>query len=70
MQISDGEVKIRAKKSVLAENKRVKKMVKRDPNNCQIFIIVGGGKNLLMLNRTKYTPKYISGLDFFRNIHY
>lgn len=39
----DGQVKVQAKKSVLDKNKRIKDMVRRDENNDQTFIVIGGG---------------------------
>ncbi|CAG9853721.1 unnamed protein product [Phyllotreta striolata] len=41
--IDDGKVKVRAKKSDLAENKRIKKMVTRDSKEDQHIVVVGGG---------------------------
>lgn len=40
---SNGEVKVRAKRKDLENNKRLKDMVKRDPNNETTYVIIGGG---------------------------
>lgn len=39
----DGQVKVRAKKSDLDKNKRIKTMARRDEKNNQTFVIIGGG---------------------------
>lgn len=41
--VEGGQVKVRAKRSELESNKRVKEMAKRDPNNNKTFVIVGAG---------------------------
>ncbi|KAF2894365.1 hypothetical protein ILUMI_11806, partial [Ignelater luminosus] len=41
--VENNNVKVRARKSELKTNKRMKAMVKRDPNNNQHFVIIGGG---------------------------
>lgn len=41
--IEDNNVKVRARKSDLQSNKRVKKMVKRNLNEAQSIVVVGGG---------------------------
>lgn len=43
VSIENDKVKVRAKKSDLLANKRVKDMVKRDPNNDITYVIIGGG---------------------------
>lgn len=40
---SDGKVNVRAKRSDLLANKRLKNMVHRDPTNEQCFVVIGGG---------------------------
>lgn len=39
----EGQVMLRAKKSDLAKNKRLKNMVRRKPEDERVFIVVGGG---------------------------
>ncbi|XP_060533498.1 apoptosis-inducing factor 3 [Cylas formicarius] len=41
--IEDGNVRVRARRTELETNKRVKPMVRRDPNNEQSYVVVGGG---------------------------
>lgn len=41
--VTDGKVNVRAKRSDLIANKRLKDMVSRDPKNNQCFVIIGGG---------------------------
>lgn len=43
VNVEQGKVKVRAKRSDLQANKRVKDMVKRDPNNNETFVVIGGG---------------------------
>ncbi|XP_031621817.1 apoptosis-inducing factor 3 isoform X2 [Contarinia nasturtii] len=43
VSVDQGKVRVRAKRSDLQANKRVKDMVKRDPNNDTTFIVIGGG---------------------------
>lgn len=43
VHIEQGKVRVRAKRSDLQANKRVKDMVKRDPNNDKTFVVIGGG---------------------------
>lgn len=43
VNVEDGKVRVRAKRSDLKANKRLKDMVKRDPNNDTTFVIIGGG---------------------------
>lgn len=43
VNIEQGKVRVRAKRSDLIANKRVKDMVKRDPNNKITYAIIGGG---------------------------
>lgn len=43
VNVDKGKVRVRAKKSDLQANKRVKDMVKRDPNNDKTFVVIGGG---------------------------
>lgn len=43
MNIEQGKVRVRAKRSDLQANKRVKDMVKRDPSNNETFVVIGGG---------------------------
>ncbi|XP_050329312.1 apoptosis-inducing factor 3-like [Bactrocera neohumeralis] len=40
---NDGKVKLRAKRSDLKKNKRLKDMVKRDKSNQQCVVVIGGG---------------------------
>ncbi|XP_004518442.1 apoptosis-inducing factor 3 isoform X4 [Ceratitis capitata] len=40
---NDGKVKLRAKRSDLEKNKRLKNMVKRDKNNKHSIVVIGGG---------------------------
>ncbi|XP_073831082.1 apoptosis-inducing factor 3 isoform X2 [Musca autumnalis] len=40
---SDGQVMVRAKRKDLDNARRLKDMVKRDPNNSECYIVVGGG---------------------------
>lgn len=43
VNVNNGKVKVRAKRSDLQANKRLKDMVKRDPNNETTFVVIGGG---------------------------
>lgn len=43
MNVEQGKVRVRAKRSDLQANKRVKDMVKRDPNNETTYVVIGGG---------------------------
>lgn len=43
VNVEQGKVRVRAKRSDLQANKRVKDMVKRDPNNDTTFVVIGGG---------------------------
>lgn len=43
VNIEQGKVRVRAKRSDLQANKRLKDMVKRDPNNEETFVVIGGG---------------------------
>lgn len=43
VNVDQGKVQIRAKRSDLQANKRVKDMVTRDPNNDKTFVVIGGG---------------------------
>lgn len=43
MNVVEGKVRVRAKRSELEANKRLRDMVKMDPKNEQCFVIVGGG---------------------------
>lgn len=43
VNVEQGKVRVRAKRSDLQANKRVKDMVKRDPNNEATFVVIGGG---------------------------
>ncbi|KAH8275702.1 hypothetical protein KR044_008389 [Drosophila immigrans] len=43
VDVSDGQVMVRAKHSDLAKSKRFKNMVKRQPEDERCFIVVGGG---------------------------
>lgn len=43
VQVEQGKVRVRAKRSDLQANKRIKDMVKRDPNNETTYAIIGGG---------------------------
>ncbi|CAD7086655.1 unnamed protein product [Hermetia illucens] len=43
VSVKDGEVLVRAKRRDLETNKRIKDMVKRDPDNETTFVIIGGG---------------------------
>ncbi|XP_059621744.1 apoptosis-inducing factor 3 isoform X2 [Phlebotomus argentipes] len=43
VSVEAGQVKVRAKRTELETNKRVKEMAKRDPNNVKTFVIVGAG---------------------------
>lgn len=43
VKVEDGKVTVRAKRRDLEANKRVKEMAKRDENNPQTFIVIGGG---------------------------
>lgn len=43
VNVEQGKVRIRAKRSDLKANKRVKDMVKRDPDNDKTFVVIGGG---------------------------
>ncbi|XP_055694842.1 apoptosis-inducing factor 3-like isoform X2 [Lutzomyia longipalpis] len=43
VSVEAGQVKVRAKRTELETNKRVKDMAKRDPSNVRTFVIVGGG---------------------------
>lgn len=43
VNVENGKVKVRAKRSDLQANKRTKNMVKRDPNNDETHIVIGGG---------------------------
>lgn len=40
---ANGDVKMSAKPSVIAKSKRLKDMVKRDKNNSETFVVLGGG---------------------------
>lgn len=41
--VENGNVKVRAKRSELTESKRTKPMVRYDPENKEVFAIIGGG---------------------------
>ncbi|XP_037036430.1 apoptosis-inducing factor 3 isoform X2 [Bradysia coprophila] len=43
VNVVEGQVRVRARRSDLEANKRVRDMVKYDPTNEQCFVIVGGG---------------------------
>ncbi|KAB0791001.1 hypothetical protein PPYR_02801 [Photinus pyralis] len=43
VSVQDDNVTVRARRSELESNKRIKSMSKRDPNNNQHFVIIGGG---------------------------
>lgn len=43
VNVEEGKVRVRAKRSDLLANKRVKDMVKRDPDNDTTFVVIGGG---------------------------
>lgn len=43
VNIENGKVKVRAKRSDLQANKRIKDMVKRDPLNDTTIVVIGGG---------------------------
>ncbi|XP_034482150.1 apoptosis-inducing factor 3-like isoform X2 [Drosophila innubila] len=43
VDVTDGQVMVRAKHSDLANSKRLKNMVKRNPQDDRCFIVVGGG---------------------------
>lgn len=43
VNVTDGQVMVRAKHSDLAKSKRLKNMVKRNPQDERCFIVVGGG---------------------------
>lgn len=43
VNVEQGKVRVRAKRSDLEANKRVKDMVKRDPSNDETFVVIGGG---------------------------
>lgn len=43
VNVENGKVKVRAKRSDLQANKRTKNMAKRDPNNDDTYVVVGGG---------------------------
>lgn len=43
VNVEQGKVRVRAKRSDLKANKRLKDMVKRDPSNEKCFVVIGGG---------------------------
>lgn len=43
VDVVQGQVRVRAKKSDLIANKRLKEMVQRDASNEQCFVVIGGG---------------------------
>lgn len=43
VNVENGKVRVRAKRSDLQANKRLKDMVKRDPKNDETIIVIGGG---------------------------
>ncbi|XP_045125782.1 apoptosis-inducing factor 3-like isoform X1 [Portunus trituberculatus] len=43
IEVAEGQVKVRASKTLLINGKRTKAMAKRDPNNNSSFVIIGGG---------------------------
>lgn len=43
VNVENGKVRVRAKRSDLQANKRLKNMVQRDPNNDKTIVVVGGG---------------------------
>lgn len=43
VNVEKGKVHVRAKRSDLQANKRLKDMVKRDPSNDTTFVVIGGG---------------------------
>lgn len=43
VNVDQGKVKVRAKRSDLAANKRQKNMVRRDQKNQETFVVIGGG---------------------------
>lgn len=48
IKVENGEVKVKANKTLLAANKRIKTMARRNPDNPSTFVIVGGGKLFLV----------------------
>jgi hypothetical protein len=66
--VPGGGVKVRARKSELASNKRLKEMASRDPNNNNTFVIIGGGsllQHLIIksLEQLIYLNQLISGMS-------
>ncbi|KAK3870581.1 hypothetical protein Pcinc_024206 [Petrolisthes cinctipes] len=43
IHVAEGQVRVRASKSLLATEKRTKEMAKRDPQNSTALVVIGGG---------------------------
>lgn len=43
IEVAEGQVRVRASKSLLTSGKRTKTMAKRDPENSSSYVIIGGG---------------------------
>jgi apoptosis-inducing factor 3 len=52
VSVEQGLVNVRAKKSQLQSQRRIKEMTKFDPNNSQTFVIIGGGPSGLICCET------------------
>lgn len=52
VQVEEGKVRVRAKRADLQANKRIKDMVKRDPNNDTTYLIIGGGPSAAVCAET------------------
>lgn len=52
VKVEKGLVKVRARKSELEANKRVKSMMKRDPADDRTFVVVGGGPSAAICAET------------------
>ncbi|XP_060662826.1 LOW QUALITY PROTEIN: apoptosis-inducing factor 3-like [Drosophila nasuta] len=64
VDVSDGQVLVRAKHSDLAKSKRFKNMVKRDPVDERCFIVVGGGPSGAVCVETLRQEGYTGRLIF------
>lgn len=70
--VENQNVKVRARRTDLEKNKRIKTMAKRDPNDSRTFVVVGGGPSggicaetlrqqgyqgrLVLVNKESYLP--------------
>jgi apoptosis-inducing factor 3 len=65
--VEDGQVKVRAKVKELESNKRTNLMSKRDNNNEQTFIVVGGGPSGAVCAETLRSKGFTGRIVFVTN---